>query len=44
MALRPGSAHGAAMSNHAPLHSVEIIFYSTAFMLAVFGLAWYVLR
>jgi hypothetical protein len=30
-----------AMSSHAPLHFFEIIFYSTASLLAVIGLAWY---
>jgi hypothetical protein len=37
-------AHGAAMSNHAPLHPVEIAFYSTACLLVVIALAWYFLR
>jgi hypothetical protein len=32
------------MANHAPLHSIEIIFYSAASLLAVTGLAWFFLR
>jgi hypothetical protein len=44
LSLRSGSVHGAAMSNQAPLHSVERIFYVAAFLLAVTGLTWYLLR
>jgi hypothetical protein len=34
-------AHGPAMSNQAPVHSVEVIFYSAASLLAVLGAAWF---
>jgi hypothetical protein len=44
LAIGPGSVHGRGMSNHAPLHSFEIIFYSIASLLAATGLAWYLLR
>jgi hypothetical protein len=33
-----------AVANHAPLHFIEIIFYSTASLLAAIGLAWYFLK
>jgi hypothetical protein len=38
------SMQGAAMSNHAPLHSIEIVFYSAASFFAIAGLAWFFLR
>ena len=44
LAIGPGSVQGHGMSNHAPLHSFEIIFYSIASLLAATGLAWYLLR
>jgi hypothetical protein len=44
LSIRSEIVHGTAMSNHAPLHSFEIIFYSIASLLAVIGLAWYLFR
>jgi hypothetical protein len=38
------SAHDSVMPNQAPLHSIEIIFYSAASFLAVVGLTWFLLR
>jgi len=32
------------MSKHVPLHSIEIIFYSTASFLLVAGVTWFFLR
>jgi hypothetical protein len=37
-------AHDSVMSNQAPPHSIEIIFYSAASFLAVVGLTWFFLR
>ena len=39
-----GGVHGHGMSNHAPLHSFEIIFYWIASLVAATDLAWYLLR
>jgi hypothetical protein len=44
LSIGSASAHGAVMSNHAPPHSFEIIFYSTASLLIVIGLTWYFFR
>jgi len=44
LSIDTGSAHDSAMSNRAPLHAFEIIFYSTASLLAAVGLTWYFLR
>jgi hypothetical protein len=38
------SAHDSVMPNQAPLHSIEIIFYSAASFLAVVGMTWFFLR
>lgn len=36
---------GAVMANQAPLHSIEIIFYSSAlFLTGIIGLTWYFFR
>jgi len=32
------------MPNDAPPHAIEVVFYSTALLLAAIGLAWYFLR
>jgi hypothetical protein len=44
LSIGPGSAHDADMSNRAPPHSFEIIFYSTASLLVLVGLTWYFFR
>jgi hypothetical protein len=36
--------HDSAMSNRTPLHAFEIVFYSTACVLAAVGLTWYFLH
>jgi hypothetical protein len=41
LSIGPESAHGVSVSNHAPPHSFEIIFYSTAFLVVALGLTWY---
>jgi hypothetical protein len=38
------SVHDGAMPNRTPLHGFEIIFYSTASLLAAVGLTWYFLH
>jgi len=38
------SVHDAGMSNRTRLHGFEIIFYSTASLLAAVGLTWYFLH
>jgi hypothetical protein len=42
--IRRQSAHDSAMLNHAPLHSIEIIFYSAASLIAVAGVTWFFLK
>jgi hypothetical protein len=44
LSIGAGSVHDSAMSNRAPLHGFEIIFYSTASLLAAVGLTWYFLH
>jgi len=44
LSIGAGSAHDFAMSNRAPLHAFEIVFYSTASVLAAVGLTWYFLH
>jgi hypothetical protein len=44
LAIGLSSVQGAVMSNQAPPHSFEIIFYSTASLLMVIGLTWYFVR
>lgn len=44
LSIGTGSVQGAAMSSRVPLHSVEIVFYSMAFLLVAMGLAWYLFR
>jgi hypothetical protein len=45
LSIRRQGAHDPAMANHAPLHSVEVIFYSAAsFLLVAAGMAWLFLR
>jgi hypothetical protein len=42
--LIPEACNDSAMLNRAPLHAFEIIFYSTASVLAAVGLTWYFLH
>jgi hypothetical protein len=44
LSISSGIVHGPVMSNHAPLLSFEIVFYSIASLFAVIGLAWYLFR
>jgi hypothetical protein len=44
LSIRAESAHDSVMPNQAPLHSIEIIFYSAASFLAVVGLTWFLLK
>jgi hypothetical protein len=42
--LIPEACNDSSMLNRAPLHAFEIIFYSTASVLAAVGLTWYFLH
>jgi hypothetical protein len=44
LAQRYRKPYGAAMSNRAPLHLFEIVFYSTAALLAASGVVWILLH
>jgi hypothetical protein len=44
LSIEAESAHDSVMSNQAPLHSIEIVFYSAASFLAVVGLTWFLLK
>jgi hypothetical protein len=44
LSIRRRSAHDFAMSNQAPVHTVEIVFYAAASCLAMAGLMWFLLR
>jgi hypothetical protein len=44
LSIAAESAHDSVMSNQAPLHSIEIVFYSAASFLAVVGLTWFLLK
>ena len=41
LSIRRESVHAPAVSKQAPLHSIEIIFYSAALLLAGVGLTWF---
>lgn len=44
LSICAGSVYDSAMSDRAPLHAFEIIFYSTASVFAAVGLTWYFLH
>lgn len=44
LSIGAASLYFSVVSNRAPLHKVEIIFYSTAVVFAAIGLTWYFLH